>query len=175
MTTLVFSDASAERHEVRRRGEHMQVDDVRIAVRELGRGEFAALIDGRSERLWAVAHGDAIHVQLRGRAFRLERLDPVRSRAAATSASAGASLAPMPGVVVSVLGEIGQAVRQGDALLVIESMKLQMSIAAAADGVVAELPFAAGQSFQRGAVLLRIATQPAHAAANAQAPRGDAP
>ena len=41
------------------------------------------------------------------------------------------------------------------ALLVIESMKLQMTIGAAADGVVAELPLAVGQTFQRGAVLVR--------------------
>ena len=50
----------------------------------------------------------------------------------------------------------GQAVKQGDALLVIESMKLQMTIAATLDGQVAELPLAAGQTFQRNNLLVRL-------------------
>lgn len=163
MTILVFSDAPAERHDVRRRGSAMQVGDAQLAVEPLGHGEFMAMVDGRPCRLWAVADGDAIHVQLAGRAYRIERIDPLRSRAAASSAAAaGASLAPMPGVVVSLRACVGQAVRRGDPLLVIESMKLQMTIGAAADGVVAELPFAAGQSFQRGAVLVRTAAAEAH-------------
>jgi pyruvate/2-oxoglutarate dehydrogenase complex dihydrolipoamide acyltransferase (E2) component len=36
-------------------------------------------------------------------------------------------------------------------------MKLQMTIGAASDGVVAEMPIAVGQTFQRGAVLVRVA------------------
>jgi biotin carboxyl carrier protein len=62
----------------------------------------------------------------------------------------------MPGVVVSLHTAIGRPVAEGDALLVIESMKLQMTIAAPTAGVVAELPLAVGQTFQRGAVLARV-------------------
>lgn len=159
MTLLSFSNEPAARHRVRRQGAATMVDDIVVALRDAGGGDFVAPISGRSERLYAVADGDVIHVQLRGRAHRIERIDPARSSRGAAAGSQGASLAPMPGVVVSVQAALGQAVRQGDALLVIESMKLQMTIAAAADGVVAELPFAAGQSFQRNAVLARIAAE----------------
>ena len=158
MTTLLFSNAPGERHQVHRLGEGMQVDDARLAVRSLGGGDFIATVDGRGERLCAVAHGDAIYVQLKGRAWRIDRVDATRSRGGSASEAAGASVAPMPGVVVSVHTSEGQAVRQGDPLMVIESMKLQMTIGAAADGVVAELPFAVGQTFQRGAMLVRIAS-----------------
>ena len=65
----------------------------------------------------------------------------------------------MPGVVVSLLVQPGQRVRQGDALLVIESMKLQTTLCAACDGTVQELPLAVGQTFQRGALLARIAAE----------------
>lgn len=155
MTTFLFSHAPAVRHRVHAHAEAVQVDDVRLAVRAAGGGSFVTTVDGRSERLNAVAHGDSVYVQLKGRAWRMDRVDPARSSNGAAAGVAGASLAPMPGVVVSLQATLGQAVRQGDALLVIESMKLQMTIGAAADGVVAELPLAVGQTFQRGAVLVR--------------------
>lgn len=159
MTTYQFSKTPAVTHGVVRRPDGAQVDEVRVPVQDVGGGHFVALIDGRRERLQAAAHGDAVFVQLRGRAWRIDRLDPTRSAGAATVAGAGASLAPMPGVVISVQAEVGQAVRAGAALLVIESMKLQMTIEATADGVVKELPFAVGQTFQRGAVLVRTAAE----------------
>lgn len=158
MTTFQFSKTPAVTHGVVRRPDGAQVDTVRVPVQDVGDGHFVALVEGRRERLQAAAHGDAVFVQLRGRAWRVDRLDPTRSAGAAAVAGAGASLAPMPGVVISLQAEVGQAVRAGAPLLVIESMKLQMTIEATADGVVAELPFAVGQTFQRGAVLVRTAT-----------------
>ena len=62
----------------------------------------------------------------------------------------------MPGVVVSLLALPGTLVKKGTPLLVIESMKLQMTIEATLDGMLEELPFAEGQTFQRGASLARV-------------------
>lgn len=160
MTQFLFSDRPAARHRVHGQAgsSTLQVDDSTVGVRHDGPGRFVVALDGHPERLHAVAQGDTVHVQLRGRAWRLERVDPTRSTAAGAGAAAGASHAPMPGVVVSLHAALGQAVAEGDALLVIESMKLQMTIAAPAAGVVAELPLAVGQTFQRGALLARIDT-----------------
>ncbi|WP_213954714.1 acetyl-CoA carboxylase biotin carboxyl carrier protein subunit [Variovorax sp. dw_954] len=159
MTLLSLSDEPSTRHQVHLRHDGVAVDDTRLAVRQTGNGEFSTLVDGRIEKLLAVANGDAIYVQLQGRAWRVERIDPTRARSAGGASADGSSQAPMPGVVVSLHAAPGQLVRQGEALLVIESMKLQMTIGAACDGVVAELPFAVGQTFQRGAVLVRVAAE----------------
>ena len=158
MNRFHFSDQPATRHLVQRLPgtDTLRVDDAPVTVRDDGEGRFVVPLEGRPERLHAVAHGDTVHVQLKGRAWRLERVDPTRSTASGAGAAAGASHAPMPGVVVSLHTALGQAVAEGDALLVIESMKLQMTIAAPAAGVVAELPLAVGQTFQRGAVLARV-------------------
>jgi biotin carboxyl carrier protein len=59
--------------------------------------------------------------------------------------------------VVSLQAAAGQRVKEGDPLLVIESMKLQMTIGAACSGTVTELPVGVGQTFQRNAVLARVA------------------
>ena len=139
--------------------DRVRVDDAILSVQPDGDGGFVARLAGRAERLQAVADGDKVWVHWRGRAFALERLDPTRSAGGGTAEGAGSVHAPMPGVMVSLLVAPGQAVREGDALLVIESMKLQSTLCAAIDGSVAELPFAVGQTFQRGAVLARV--QPA--------------
>jgi biotin carboxyl carrier protein len=64
--------------------------------------------------------------------------------------------APMPGVVVSVQKTIGAAVRRGETILTIESMKLQMALNAPRDGVIAELPVREGDVFDKDAVLARL-------------------
>jgi acetyl/propionyl-CoA carboxylase alpha subunit len=138
--------------------DRVRVDDTQVSVQQDGPNRFVAPLDGRSVRLHAVADGDCVWVHWRGRAWALERIDPTRSAAAGTAEAAGTAHAPMPGVVVSLLVTIGQAVAEGAALLVIESMKLQTTVCAAADGLVVELPFAVGQTFQRGAVLARLET-----------------
>jgi len=142
--------------------DRVRVDDAIVSVQPDGAHRFVAGLQGRSERLHAVADGDRVWVHWRGRAWALERVDPTRSSSVGGAAAAGIAHAPMPGVMVSLLVMQGQPVAEGDALLVIESMKLQTTICAAIDGVVAELPCAVGQSFQRGAVLAHLqAVEPA--------------
>ena len=157
MSTFSFSDTPGQRHRVQVHADGVQVDDERLVVHQLGDGFFATTIDGRSEKLLAVAHGDAVYVQLRGRTWRLDKIDAARSSRDGAAGADGIAAAPMPGVVVSLHVQVGQRVAQGEALLVIESMKLQTTIAAAADCTVLELPLVVGQSFQRGAVLARTA------------------
>lgn len=158
MTTLQFSDTPDTRHQVQVRTEAVYVDGTGIHVRKLAVGIFVATHNGRIERLRAVAHGDEIYVQLRGRSIQINRVDPTRASTAGAAGGAGASHAPMPGVLVSLLVAVGQQAKKGDALLVIESMKLQMTISATVDGEVAELPLAVGQTFQRNDMLVRLKT-----------------
>lgn len=128
--------------------------------------DFVLELDGRRERVVALVDGDVVHVHARGRAFavRIEsELERLRARARARSGS-GAALAPMPGVVVEHLVREGETVAAGQALLVIESMKLQSRIASEVAGRVAALPCEPGSAFERGAVLARIEPADARAA-----------
>ena len=155
MTEFLFSGGADKRHRSRRNGAATLVDDVPVRVRAAEGGAFVVDVGARATRVFAVADGDTVHVHINGRALRLERVDPTRSGAAKGAAQGGLQ-APMPGVVVSWLAVAGSQVAKGEPLLVIESMKLQMTIAAPQAGLLAELPFAVGQTFQRGAVLARI-------------------
>lgn len=63
-------------------------------------------------------------------------------------------LAPMPGLVVRIAAEVGQAVAAGDGLIVVEAMKMENELKAPADGVVARIEVAAGQAVEKGATLI---------------------
>ncbi|WP_432050076.1 biotin carboxylase N-terminal domain-containing protein [Verrucosispora sp. NA02020] len=67
--------------------------------------------------------------------------------------TAGSLLAPLPGAVARVHVEVGRRVAAGDLLLTLEAMKLEHPVLAPTDGVVTELPVAAGGQVDTGAVL----------------------
>ncbi|UUZ61258.1 ATP-binding protein [Nocardioides sp. B-3] len=66
---------------------------------------------------------------------------------------AGSLLAPMPGSVIAVRAALGDVVAEGQPILVMEAMKMQHTIAAPYAGTLTELPAAAGQQVEAGAVL----------------------
>ena len=66
--------------------------------------------------------------------------------------------APMAGMVVRIAVQAGDMVRQGDALITLEAMKMETVIAAPQDGRVADLAISAGASVAMGDLLLRLDT-----------------
>ncbi|HEU0222293.1 MAG TPA: biotin carboxylase N-terminal domain-containing protein, partial [Paracoccaceae bacterium] len=68
-------------------------------------------------------------------------------------------VAPMPGLVKLVAAEPGGAVRKGDALLILEAMKMEHTLTAPRDGLVAEVLARAGEQVEDGAVLLTLAPE----------------
>lgn len=102
--------------------------------------------------------GNRVWVHLDGRIFELIWQPAADHHARAADADAGTIyLAPMPGSVVSVLVAPGDPMREGDAMMVIESMKLETTIRAAREGVVASVGMGIGATFERGAMLVSLA------------------
>ena len=66
--------------------------------------------------------------------------------------------APMPGILVSLAVEVGEQVSEGQALLVLEAMKMQNTIPSPSDGTVSSLPVAPGVQVARSEVLAVIQT-----------------
>ncbi len=73
-----------------------------------------------------------------------------------SGAGGGQVHSPMPGVVVAVNVAVGQAVEDGDVLMMIESMKMQTEIKATSSGTVSDIHYAAGDSFDKGALLIEV-------------------
>ncbi len=72
-------------------------------------------------------------------------------------ALAGRLTAPMPGKLVSFAVKAGDAVKAGQTLAVMEAMKMEHTIAAPKDGVVAEIMYAPGDQVTEGAELIKLA------------------
>ncbi len=118
-------------------------------------GRLTATLDGVHVSARALRHGDAMTVFDRGREHRLVIVDPLAA-ASAGEAAVGKLTAPMPGRVSAVRVAPGQAVERGQALIVVEAMKMEHTIAAPAAGVVGAVHFRVGDLVEEGAELLVI-------------------
>jgi acetyl/propionyl-CoA carboxylase alpha subunit len=155
---------------------------VEVAYR-LGRDGLRVSVDGEplgsSVRLLA-ARPDGVTLELDGvrRAYAVHRVDggtrpevyvdgPDGSSSLrevpwftdpADTVAAGSLLAPMPGSVLRVLAEPGAEVAAGQALIVLEAMKMEHTVAAPADGTLTEIPVRPGDQVTSGQLLAVLTT-----------------
>jgi biotin carboxyl carrier protein len=82
---------------------------------------------------------------------------PAAARAQAPNvAGKGAMSAPMPGTIVSIKVKVGDRVKVGDSLMVLEAMKMESDIPALQNGVIKKIFVSAGQNVRRMDPLLEI-------------------
>ena len=77
--------------------------------------------------------------------------------AAAAAAGAGSPIkAPLPGTIIELKVNVGDTVKQGDVVLVLEAMKMQNNIESEYNGTVTSITVKQGETVMEGAVLLTI-------------------
>ncbi len=103
----------------------------------------------------ATAAGDSILVFSDGQAFAFT-LPGAGGAAGGSAASDGSLSSPMPGRIISVEVRQGETVAKGQKLMTLEAMKMEHSLAAPFDGIVAELNAAEGAQVTEGTLLARI-------------------
>jgi 3-methylcrotonyl-CoA carboxylase alpha subunit len=132
-----------------------------VAITHHRGGAVTMMIDGKQ----ITAHGHAavmrmesgeIAVMEAGETHMLALYDPFIAAEAAGSA-ADRIAAPMPGKVIQLLVKAGEAVTRGQPLAVLEAMKMEHTLSAPADAVVAAIEVATGDQVGEGAVILRFA------------------
>jgi 3-methylcrotonyl-CoA carboxylase alpha subunit len=161
--TLVFHDGDALRAieaTASGNGWELRIGERRItaAARFAPDGAATLMLDGAQSRALVLDRGDDIAVFIGGAGWRLARVDPLAPPAGA-DAHAGRLSAPMPGRVVQLLVAAGDAVRQGQPLIVVEAMKMEHTIAAPRDGKVETVRYAVGDLVEEGAELIAL-TEP---------------
>jgi 3-methylcrotonyl-CoA carboxylase alpha subunit len=102
------------------------------------------------------AQGETEHIFAAHGATEIIEID-LLAHAGETQQEGGRLTAPMPGKVVSFAVQAGDKVTKGQALAVMEAMKMEHTIAAPQDGVVAELLYAPGDQVTEGSELLKLA------------------
>jgi glutaconyl-CoA/methylmalonyl-CoA decarboxylase subunit gamma len=111
-------------------------------------GDFELMSARRGAELWADLPGRRLTA-------RVERARP-SSAGASSAAAVGAVRAPMAGKLLRLEVRLGDAVKTGQAVAVIEAMKMENELVAPLDGVVVELGPAAPSAIEKGALVARI-------------------
>jgi biotin carboxyl carrier protein len=124
-------------------------------------GTLSLIVDTASYTATFDERGDQVRVRVRNSVFPLEILSEQRlrmRRAAGTLTVEGRQLvtAPLPGRVLKVLVARGDAVKQGQPLLVLEALRMENELRSPRDGTVAEVEVEAGQDVASGAKLLAV-------------------
>jgi biotin carboxyl carrier protein len=146
-----------------RDGVEVKVDDlpVDVVVHASAPDVMDLTVDGVRRRCSVVRDGDVIDVDS-PLGSSTHRIVPRFPDPAAVLA-AGSLTAPMPGAVVRVLVTAGDAVTAGQALVVLEAMKMEHAVHAPAAGVVSELRVQPGQQVDAGSVLVVVEEETTHA------------
>ena len=111
---------------------------------------------GQVHTVRVIADADVLHLYREGRhaALRLSKTDD--SLEVSVGAEQGSLLTPLPGTVVAVHVTPGQAVLRGAALVTVEAMKMEHTLTAPYDGVVARVAFGVADRVPAGAVLVEL-------------------
>ncbi|MGA9722250.1 MAG: biotin/lipoyl-containing protein [Candidatus Binatus sp.] len=140
---------------------------VRIGDRELtteftpnadGGGILA--IDGRRYPIFCARRKESIFVSVGPASFEFKPAQEAARRRARGLAAAEIT-APMPGKVLKVLVCDGDLVEAGQALVVIEAMKMETTLAAESAAIVKQVRVEEGQTVDHGAVLIELSPPPA--------------
>ncbi|MDP9182440.1 MAG: biotin/lipoyl-binding protein [Actinomycetota bacterium] len=153
---LVSYDGIRVDYGFHRCGVHVSVDGEPLEVVVWCTGPtYADISVAGVRRRYEVALGDVTYVDSPlGHSALTE--DP-RFPLPGSSLAAGSLVAPMPGTVIRVSVDVGDEVKAGDALVVLEAMKMEHAIKAVADGTVSEVHVTSGVQVDAGTVLAVVA------------------
>ncbi len=150
-------DVINERH-VSVNGKIIEVDFHTVS----GQPVYSMISNGKSYEAYVYPEDKDWQVLLHGRLYQAtvedEREQRIRLAAGAGTAQGGEFhlKAPMPGLVVAIPVEEGQAVKKGEVLVILESMKMQNELKSPRDGVVQRIKVQPGESVDQRASLLSV-------------------
>lgn len=124
-------------------------------ISPLGDGWFLVDDGEHRTRVAMVSDASATWVFVNGHVSRIERKAPAGTRGAKKRGD-GSVMSPMPATVVAINATPGQAVSEGDTVIVLEAMKMELGIKAPRSGVVKAVHCAKGDLVQPGVNLLEL-------------------
>ena len=122
-------------------------------------GALALKIDGRPATVITATDGDDRHLAMGAHRLRTTRLQGRGGRRRRSGGAGGGLTSPMPGQVLRVMAEAGQAVKAGQTLMLLEAMKMEHAIKAPRDGVIKRICFNAGDMVTQGAELIELESE----------------
>jgi 3-methylcrotonyl-CoA carboxylase alpha subunit len=138
-------------------GRRLEADFLRLPDGEV----YSLLVDGRSYEVGVAPSGEGVEVTSHGSVMPVEVRHPLekllQSQKREGGGTAGETVnAPMPGLLVAYRVKLGDHVKAGQSVAVVEAMKMQNELTARRGGVVSELLAAERASVAAGQPLLRL-------------------
>ena len=127
---------------------------VTVKVLACERNQIRLALDGVQRAFRITEVGDRLYVHSSLGSCLVVRLP--RHPLPQSATEQGSASSPMPGQVLKILVSEGQRVVAGEALLILEAMKMEQTIRAASDGVVESVKVKTGQIVSPGDVLVQI-------------------
>jgi 3-methylcrotonyl-CoA carboxylase alpha subunit len=147
-------------------GWHVASDHWHVHATLVRRGDYelALDIDGQRRQFFFARANDGWLIGWRGEAYHVQRPAPLTADTVIRTADQNAASfnAPMPGTIVRLHVAVGEQVREGQPLLVLEAMKMEHTIVAPYAGIVRRLPYQTGASVTAGAHLVDLEPLPAN-------------
>ena len=125
-------------------------------------GVYSVLLNNRSF-LVGICDARTGRVNVEGRPMQLEMLDDIHLRLRelgweeSSESKAGQVTAQIPGLVTRIFHKPGDEVQAGEALFLMEAMKMENEIKSPVTGKIQKIHVAAGQTVEKGAVIIEIA------------------
>ena len=149
-TTILDVTSTGKTHAINLDGQRYQAEVLRAE-----NGQLDLLINGQRVTAYISTDGAKRWVTVNGRTVMLTRSTGAK-RSDHRRDHTGKLAAPMPGQVRSVAVSVGEAVKQGQTLLTVEAMKMEIRIQAPRDGTVKALHVQQGQTVEREQILIEV-------------------
>lgn len=135
---------------------HLGEEQIALTNVQCHDGHLSFDWNGQRRRLAYRSNARAITLRINGQPMRFTRL-PMFDVGDASAGNADAVIAPMPGRIVAVNVAVGDEVKQDDVLLIMEAMKMELSLRAPRDGVIEEIRTQVDAFMDADAVLVKLA------------------
>jgi len=165
MMKLVFANKKFETNiESQNQNQYKVKNDLgEYNVVKLRENEFSVDIDNEGQKkVFAVSNNNKIYLQHNGDSYIFDIAPDVLSwddEASAELDGTQAVATPMPGKVVRINVKVGDEVKEGDAIAVIEAMKMESTLYSAINGKVTEMNVEIGEQVDADFVLARISSK----------------
>jgi 3-methylcrotonyl-CoA carboxylase alpha subunit len=154
---------------------HGEDEVIEALIKPINSSEFTVILDEREQHIRVQQNAEKLSLEMNGQKYQasvdnqpevftlympqgqtsIERFDWNTLGAHATT-NKGQLTAPMPATVVAILKNIGDKVKAGDRLVVLEAMKMEHTIHAPSDGILSEIFYAVGSQVNEGQELLSL-------------------
>ncbi|NIP37800.1 MAG: hypothetical protein GWO07_02060 [Candidatus Dadabacteria bacterium] len=121
---------------------------------------YSVIVNGKSHNLAVMKNGKEIQIFFQGNLYKFEHVSELeQARGGAGGGGANQIASPMPSRIVKLLKKEGDAVEEGEGVIVVEAMKMESELKAPLTGIVKEIKVSEGDTVEGGAALVVLSAE----------------